>query len=150
MPQDYAASDRNHNELPEGNYQCKVVSAQIKENAQGIHVLHWGLCVVSGKYANRMVTKVQRLEDRTMPYVHADLELLGICPEHLNDIEDQLPFALDAVIDISIKNSVTKEGNAVQYVCFNRLVKRGQRTAQADALDGYTVITGNNSPWNEQ
>ena len=41
-------------EVPEGDYQCKVESAQIKDGKQGQPILHWGLRILSGEYAKRM------------------------------------------------------------------------------------------------
>ena len=134
-------------EVPEGDYQCKMESAQIKEGKQGQPILHWGLRILSGEYAKRMVFKPQRLIPEALPYLKADLELLGICPEKISDLEAKLPFALDAVVDIRVRNSTLKDGSHFQNVYFNRLVRAGQRTAQAAVPDGYTVITDNDLPW---
>ncbi len=110
-------------------------------------LLHWGLRIVSGEYAKRMVFKPQRLVPESLPYLKADLELLGICPEKISDLEGQLAFALDAVVDIRIKNSTLKDGSPVQNVYFNRLVRAGQRTAQTTVPEGYTVVTDTDLPW---
>ena len=142
-----AKDNNSYSELPEGDYQCKVESAQIKENKQGMPMLHWGLRIVSGEYAKRMVFKPQRLAPESLPYLKADLELLGICPEKISDLEARLPFALDAVVDVRIKNGKTKEGNSIQNVYFNRLVRAGQRTAQTAVPDGYTVVSNDDLPW---
>ena len=145
------AKDTNsYSELPEGEYQCKVESAQIKEGRQGMPMLHWGLRIISGEYARRMVFKPQRLAPDSLPYLKADLELLGICPERISDLEAQLPFALEAVVDIRVKNGKSKEGNNFQNVYFNKLVRPGQRTAQTAVPDGYTVVTDNDLPWENQ
>ncbi len=141
------AKGTNYAELPEGDYQCKVETAQIKESKQGMPMLHWGLRIVSGGYAKRMVFKTQRLAPESLPYLKADLELLGICPDKLSDLEGQLAFALDAVVDIRIKNSTLKDGSPIQNVYFNKLVRMGQRTAQTTVPDGYTVVTDEDLPW---
>lgn len=134
-----------NSELPEGDYQCKVESAQIKESRQGMPLLHWGLRIISGAYNRRMVFKVQRLAPESLPYLKADLELLGICPEKISDLESQLPFALDAVVDIRIKNGTLKNGSQFQNVYFNRLVRKGQRTAQVS--DGFIMAQDEELPW---
>ena len=134
-------------EVPEGDYQCKVESAQIKDGKQGQPILHWGLRILSGEYAKRMVFKPQRLIPEALPYLKADLELLGICPEKISDLEARLPFALDAVVDIRIKNTTLRDGTPFQNVYFNRLVRAGQRTAQAAADEGFTVVTDDDLPW---
>lgn len=138
-------------EVPEGDYQCKVESAQIRDSRKGQPVLHWGLRILSGEYAQRMVFKPQRLIPESLPYLKADLELLGICPEKISDLEARLPFALDAVIDIRIKNTTLKDGGTFQNVYFNRLVRPGQRaaqiTTQAAAPEGFTMITEDDLPW---
>lgn len=138
-------------DVPEGDYQCKVETAQIKDGKQGQPILHWGLRIVSGEYAKRMVFKPQRLIPESLPYLKADLELLGICPEKISDLEARLPFALDAVVDIRIKYSTLKDGSTFQNVYFNRLVRPGQQTAQvtaqAAAPDGFTKITEDDLPW---
>ena len=138
-------------DVPEGDYQCKVETAQIKDGKQGQPILHWGLRIVSGEYAKRMVFKPQRLIPESLPYLKADLELLGICPEKISDLEARLPFALDAVVDIRIKYSTLKDGSTFQNVYFNRLVRPGQQTAQvtaqAAAPDGFTTITEDDLPW---
>ena len=143
------AKENTYAELPEGEYQCKVESAQIRESKQGMPMLNWGLRIVSGEYAKRMVFKPQRLAPESLPYLKADLELLGICPEKLSDLENQLAFALDAVVDIRIKNSTLKDGSPIQNVYFNRLVRAGQRTAQATVPEGYTVVTDEDLPWDK-
>ena len=142
-----AKENNGYSELPEGEYQCKVESAQIKENRQGQPMLHWGLRIISGQYAKRMVFKPQRFAPESLPYLKADLELLRICPERISDLEAQLPYALDAVVDIRIKNSTLKDGSPIQNVYFNRLVREGRRTAQAAVPDGFTVVTGDDLPW---
>ena len=144
--------ENGFSELPEGDYQCKVESAQIKESRQGLPMLNWGLRVISGQYARRMVYKPQRLVSESLPYLKADLELLRISPEKISDLETVLPFALDAVVDIRIKNSTLKDGSPVQNVFFNKLVREGQRTAQAAAAPaadqgGFTVVQGDDLPW---
>ena len=142
-----AAKETTYAELPEGDYQCKIETAQIKENKQGMPMLHWGLRIVSGEYAKRMVFKPQRLAPESLPYLKADLELLGICPEKISDLEGQLPYALDAVVDIRIKNSTLKDGSPIQNVYFNRLVRAGQRTAQTAVPEGFTLVTDDDLPW---
>lgn len=141
------AKENTYADLPEGEYQCKVESAQIKESRQGQPMLHWGLRIVSGEYARRMVFKPQRLAPESLTYLKADLELLGICPEKISDLESQLPFALDAVVDIRIKNSTLKDGSPIQNVYFNRLVRKGQRTAQTAVPEGFTMVTDDDLPW---
>ena len=141
------AKENSYADLPEGDYQCKVETAQIKDGKQGQPFLHWGLRIISGEFAKRMVFKPQRLAPESLPYLKADLELLGICPEKLSDLESQLPFALDAVIDIRIKNSFLNNGTTVQNVYFNRLVRPGQRTAQTAAPDGFAMVTNDDLPW---
>ena len=149
--QGIAAKDSNSfSEVPEGDYQCKVESAQIKEGKQGQPMLYWGLRIVSGEYARRMVYKPQRFASESLPFLKADLELLGICPEKISDLEARLPFALDAVVDIRIKNSTRKDGSAFQNVYFNRLVRPGQRTAQAAVPEGFTMVTEDTLPWEEE
>ena len=142
-----AKENNSFTEVPEEDYQCKVETAQIKEGKQGQPVLHWGLRIISGAYAKRMVFKPQRLIPESLPYLKADLELLGICPEKISDLEARLPFALDAVVDIRIKNSTLKDGSAFQNVYFNRLVRAGSHTAQAAAAEGFTVVTDDVLPW---
>ena len=139
-----AAKENKYSDLPEGIYQCKIETAQIKESRQGNPILQWGLRIVSSEYANRMAFKTQALTPESLPYLKSDLDLLGICPENLSDLEKQLPFALDAVIDIRIKNKVLKDGTSVQNVYFNRLVKAGRRTVQTD---GFTVVSNDDLPW---
>ena len=137
-------------EVPEGDYQCKVESAQIKDGKQGQPILHWGLRILSGEYAKRMVFKPQRLIPEALPYLKADLELLGICPEKISDLEARLPFALDAVVDIRIKNTTLRDGSPFQNVYFNRLVRPGRQTAQATVgaeNEGFTMITDDDLPW---
>ena len=142
-----AKENTEPSELPEGDYQCKVESAQIKENRNGQPVLRWGLRIISGQHAKRMVFKLQRLAPESLPYLKADLELLRICPELISDLETKLPYALDAVIDVRIKNGTMKDGRAVQNVYFNRLVREGQHTAQTVMPDGFTAITDDDLPW---
>lgn len=134
-------------EVPDGDYQCKVETAQIKDGKQGLPILHWGLRILSGEYAKRMVFKPQRLIPEALPYLKADLELLGICPEKISDLEARLPFALDAVVDIRIKNTTRKDGSLFQNVYFNRLVRAGQRTAQTAVSEGFTMIPEDDLPW---
>lgn len=145
-----AKDSNSYSEVPEGDYQCKVESAQIKEGKQGQPVLHWGLRIISGQYAKRMVFKPQRFVPESLPFLKADLELLGICPEKISDLETVLPFALDAVVDIRIKNTTRKDGSPFQSVYFNRLVKPGQRTAQAAVPEGFTMIAEDTLPWEEE
>lgn len=144
-----AKENTGYTEVPEGDYQCKVESAQIKDGKQGQPILHWGLRILSGEYAKRMVFKPQRLIPDALPYLKADLELLGICPEMISDLEARLPFALDAVIDIRIKNSTLKDGSTFQNVYFNRLVRPGQRAAQTSP-DGFTMVTEDVLPWENE
>ena len=134
-------------EVPDGDYQCKVETAQIKDGKQGLPILHWGLRILSGEYAKRMVFKPQCLIPEALPYLKADLELLGICPEKISDLEARLPFALDAVVDIRIKNTTRKDGSLFQNVYFNRLVRAGQRTAQTTVPEGFTMIPEDDLPW---
>lgn len=134
-------------EVPDGDYQCKVETAQIKDGKQGLPILHWGLRILSGEHAKRMVFKPQRLIPESLPYLKADLELLGICPEKISDLEARLPFALDAVVDIRIKNTTRKDGSLFQNVYFNRLVRAGQRAAQTAVPEGFTMIPEDVLPW---
>ena len=145
-----AKESTGYAEVPEGDYQCKVESAQIKEGKQGQHILHWGLRILSGEYAKRMVFKPQRLIPESLPYLKADLELLGICPENIIDLEARLPFALDAVVDIRIKNTTLKDGSPFQNVYFNRLIRPGQRAMQTAASEGFTIVTEDDLPWESE
>lgn len=134
-----AAGGTAMDRLPEGDYQVRIETARIAESSNGTPLMNWGLRVISGQYANRMIFKSQRIVEEGLPYLKADLELLHVCPQMISELEGVLQYTLDAILDVRLKNVEKKDGSLAQNVYFNRMIRPGglresnNAAAKADA-----------------
>ena len=140
-----APSQKAYEELPDGTYQVKMETAQLKEGQTPF--LQWGMRVISGPHAGRMLFKVQRLVVDSLPYLKADLELLQIRLDDLGALEGMLARSLDAILDVKVKTSNGKDGTAYKQVFFNRLVREGAKEAQQAIPAGFTPVDEEKLPW---
>ncbi len=142
--QETSAPTKTYDELPDGVYQVQVEAAQLKESKSGAPYLHYSLRVLAGQHSGRMIFKAQQLAPEGLPYLKADLELLQIPLENIGLLEETLPRALDALLDVKLKTNMRRDGTPAQNVYFNRLIRQGGRSQQAA---GFTVAEESKLPW---
>ena len=135
-------------ELPDGDYQVRLESAQIKSGrVTGDPFLAYELRILSGRYANHTMVKMQRLVPESLPYLKADLELLQICPDDISKLEEVLPFALDAILEVRQKTGAKRDGSPAKNIYFNKLVRQGRTASQTSIPDGFTQVDDSDLPW---
>lgn len=109
--------------LPDGKYQVKVNSVHVEENEEWRSLwLVWEFVVLEGQYQNRKIFKRARLDDPDrLSWVKTDFHRLGIVFDNLSEIEENLQFALDAILEVQLKTTKPNtEGKTYQNCYINR------------------------------
>jgi len=116
--EDYAAAEApEHDELPDGKYQVTVNKAQLAESNAGDPMIKWDLVVISGNHEGRHIFKNSVISKKSMPYVKADLLLLGLQLQLISELPRYLPELLDKKLEVTVR---TKE--KYKNIYFNRLL----------------------------
>lgn len=116
--EDYvAAVAPEHDELPDGKYQVTVNKAQLAESNAGDPMIKWDLVVISGNHEGRHLFKNSVISKKSMPYVKADLLMLGLQLQRISDLPTYLPQLLDKKLEVTVR---TKGDYCNCY--FNRLL----------------------------
>lgn len=109
--------------LPDGKYQVTVESARIEENEEyGSLWLVWEFAVAEGQYMDRKIFKRALLDDPDrFSWIKTDFHRMGITLNLISEIEEVLPYVLDAVIEVQLKTTKPNaEGKTYQNCYINR------------------------------
>jgi len=111
----------NFEDLPDGTYDAKVDVVDLKETKDGTPMLSIHFVVLVGKYSGRKLFKSLVFTRQSLPYVKADLALLGFVgkPSDLQDPEKRA-MMLDRRVRLGVKTKADKQGGQRQNVYINK------------------------------
>jgi hypothetical protein len=91
--------------LPDGKYQVKVDSVAIEESkTSGRLQLKWVLKVIAGAFTGRLIWRYNGFDStENLTYLKKDLTTCGVTVTRLSELEDNLQFLLDTVLEVQLK-----------------------------------------------
>ena len=104
-------------EVPDGKYQVRVHDVKIVRSQKGDPMIKFDLLIISGQHAKRHLFKNSVITTASLPFVKADLQMLGLRMKKLSDLANHL----DALLDLSLEITKQTRGEFVN-VYFNRLL----------------------------
>jgi hypothetical protein len=91
--------------LPDGKYQVKVDSVAIEESkTSGRLQLKWVLKVIAGAFTGRLIWRYNGFDStENLTFLKKDLTTCGVTVTRLSELEDNLQFLLDTVLEVQLK-----------------------------------------------
>lgn len=123
-----AAADTD--EVPDGKYQVRVQGVRLARSQKNDPMLKWDLVVISGAHAKRHIFKNSVITQASLPYVKADLKLLGLELAKFSDLASRLDELLDHTLEVTKR---TRADYANVY--FNKRIAVPSGGAPATASD---------------
>ena len=118
-----AANER----LPDGKYQTRLYSIRFEEFKDNVYLKIDFDILNNEELSHRRIFYSKQVNDKSLPYIKADLELLGLVTDKISEVENQFEDVLDCVVDVKlVTGRPNAEGKDHQNVYINGLV--GQDT----------------------
>lgn len=121
LSEDYLAAKvpEGGNKLPDGTWQVRVESVEIKESQNSDRLyLAWKLVCTHGEYEGSSHVHFRTIDKDNVTWLKKELTVCGLELASLSELEDRLEEVLDVVIEIAVKTKPgtdKKTGNEVQY-----------------------------------
>jgi hypothetical protein len=117
--QDYEKAEApDFDEVPDGKYQVRIVTARMGESQKHDPMLKWDLVILSGPLAGRHLFKNAVITQASLPFVKGDLKVLGLALGKFSDLPGRLPELLDKTLQVTKR---TKDEFANVY--FNKVIE---------------------------
>jgi hypothetical protein len=96
---------KTYDPLPDGKYQVKVDSVAIEESkTSGRLQLKWVLKVIAGAFTGRLIWRYNGFDStENLTFLKKDLTTCGVTVTRLSELEDNLQFLLDTVLEVQLK-----------------------------------------------
>lgn len=105
--------------LPDGPYQVRVEAVDLtKSKTSGQPMLKWTLRVIGPNHVNRVLWKNRVINQSTLKWVNAELNICGLTAEPFSDLPNLLPELLGIELDV-----VKRSKNGYDDVYFNRRIQ---------------------------
>lgn len=88
-------------EAPDGQYCVRVNEVKLARSSTGKPMIKWDLVILDGPHANRHIFKNAVIVPESLPYLKADLKLLGVLVHKLSDIELVMRKAPGVVLTVA-------------------------------------------------
>jgi hypothetical protein len=124
---------KQHDAVPPGNYEAKIIKAELDKSKNGALMFVWQLCIEGGQHNGRHIWKREVLEFRAL-YVAQDLKLCGREDIKITDLLDKA----EELSGLRLKISIREKGEHLN-VYFNELLP-GSAPAQPAAAP---AVAGN-------
>ncbi len=117
----------NTEEVPDGVYNCRIHTTEIKTSKAGNLMLTWQLSVLGPTHKGRMIFKHSMIaaDAQRLAFLRKDLSTCGIDPGKISTLRDRLELLLDREIEVKV---VTKGQYRDCY--FNRLIRAPKDVAR--------------------
>lgn len=131
LDDDFEQAEEADFRIPDGKYQAYIdrIAVDINDHT-GEPQLTIELVITDGPQEGRRVFYRKQFVSKVLPYIKKDLNVLGICPPRLSQLEEYLPQALDLICDITMRTGKPNaEGKTYQNPYINKVVgKRDSAT----------------------
>jgi hypothetical protein len=96
---------KTYDPLPDGKYQVKVDSVAIEESKTSHRLqLKWVLKVIAGAFQGRLIWRYNGFDStENLTYLKKDLTTCGVTVTKLSELEENLQFLLDTVLEVQLK-----------------------------------------------
>lgn len=131
LDDDFEQAEEADFHIPDGKYQAYIDRIAVNINDYtGEPQLTIELVITDGPQEGRRVFYRKQFASKVLPYIKKDLNVLGICPPRLSQLEEYLPQALDLICDITMRTGKPNaEGKTYQNPYINKVV--GKRDSAA-------------------
>jgi hypothetical protein len=118
-------SKQTYDPLPDGKYQVKVDSVAIEESKNsGRLQLKWVLKVIAGAFTGRLIWRYNGFDStENLTYLKKDLTTCGVTVTRLSELEDNLQFLLDTVLEVQLKSKTGHDGQLRQNCYINKEIQ---------------------------
>lgn len=114
-----ARQDSTPDSIPDGPYDVRVESVELtKSKTSGQPMLKWALRILGPAHQNRMLWKNRVINQNTIKWVKAELDICGLEAEPFSDLPKLLPALLGIELQV-----MKRTNNGYEDIYFNRLVK---------------------------
>lgn len=115
-------------EIPDGTYKCEIIAMKVRLSKSGSPMIEYVLKIMDGPFANLRMWKYSNIKPKAMPYIKADIEMLGIKLDKFADLEDRCFEAVG--IQLEVKRE-TNENDYTNYY-FNEVLGRNEVASTTD------------------
>jgi len=111
-------------EVPDGQYQARIDSAEYEEREGGRHRIMWRMTVLNGQQAGAGVYKFSGITENSMSFLKRDLALLDIMPLTLDMLPNALAGAAGKIVQITkTQGRPNAEGRTFSNINFDSVVQ---------------------------
>ena len=88
--------------VPDGRYQVIVETVELtKTRVSGNPMLKWRLRIAGPAMADRLLWKNAVITERTIPFIHKELNLCGVTMQSMNDLPGRIPDLINLRLEVS-------------------------------------------------
>lgn len=137
LDDDFEQAEEADSRIPDGKYQAYIDRIAVDINDYtGEPQLTIELVITDGPQEGRRVFYRKQFVSKSLPYIKKDLNVLGICPPRLSQLEEYIPQALDLICDITMRTGKPNaEGKTYQNPYINKVVGKRDSAAINQAMN---------------
>lgn len=131
--EDFAnAKTSGFEDLPDGTYQTRLDTIFLDGNVEtGSVALRAEFEVINEAFKGRKIFYYKAINQKSIPYLKADLKRLCIEPQNFNELESYFEGALDKIVEVQLKHSKPdNNGKTYQNTYINKVLGEAPRQAR--------------------